>query len=80
MRSTLCSCLVSALLLIGCASAPDPALEENKDLVRRFIQAANEADWAALDALVAADLVRHSAATAGPPRSSMAPAVELGFG
>ena len=38
-------------------------LAENKDLVRRFVTASNELDFAALDQIVAPDVVRHSQST-----------------
>ena len=39
--------------------------DKNKDIVRAFAQAINDRDWDALDRLVAADFVRHSASA--PP-------------
>lgn len=38
-------------------------IEANKDLIRRFGDAVNNADWDALDALVAEDFRRHCQAT-----------------
>lgn len=62
----------SALSLVaaGCAPSPSLQLEANKDLVRRFTEATNAADWDALAEIVAEDFTRHSAATAGPPVGS----------
>jgi steroid delta-isomerase-like uncharacterized protein len=59
--------LVVALLLTACAPTVDPALEANKDLVRRFTTAVNDLNWEALDDLMTEDFTRHSAATSGPP-------------
>jgi steroid delta-isomerase-like uncharacterized protein len=46
------------------AAARDLA-ESNKEVVRRFVAAMNRRDFAALDDLVAADVVRHSPSTPG---------------
>ena len=51
--------------------ASTPAqLDANKDLIRRFTEATNSADWEALAEVVVEDFVRHSVATAGPPVTS----------
>jgi steroid delta-isomerase-like uncharacterized protein len=50
------------MLTVGCALDED---ERNKETVRRMIEAINARDFDALDDLVAADVHRHSAATAG---------------
>ncbi|RMF75923.1 MAG: ester cyclase [Acidobacteria bacterium] len=63
---------LAAVLLLAAACA-DPAghdLEANKNLVRRFTEVANAADWDRLPELVAEDFVRHSSATPGPPVTS----------
>lgn len=60
----------AALLASGCADASSRHLEANKDLVRRFTEATNAADWDALGEIVADDFTRHSAATAGPAVTS----------
>lgn len=56
-----------ALLLVavttGAARADDE--ERNKQIVRTMVEAINARDFAALDGVVAADVRRHSAATAG---------------
>ena len=61
------TCLI-CFTMIGCSPATGPAVdrEANKNLARQFIEAINAADWGALTAIVADDLVRHSAATPGP--------------
>jgi steroid delta-isomerase-like uncharacterized protein len=46
---------------------PTDVTAENKEIVRRFIDAVNRQEFAALDDLVAARVVRHSG-TAGQPR------------
>lgn len=53
----------------------DPAA--NKDLVRRFNDAVNRADWSILSEIVVDDFARHSAATPGPPVSSREEFVRL---
>lgn len=71
MLRTATVCAMAILTLMpGCAPSPSDRLESNKDLVRRFIEATNAADWDALAELVATDLTRHSAATPGPPVTS----------
>jgi len=66
-----------ALLVIGCAPDPSAQLEANKDVVRRFGEINNAADWDALADVMTEDLTRHSAATEGPPVTSLAGFVEL---
>jgi len=69
----------TSLLLAAAACAPSPfaELEANKELVRRFTEATNAADWEALAAVVSEDFTRHSAATAGPPVTSREAFIEL---
>ena len=64
-------------ITLACAPSPNAQLEANKDLVRRFADALNAADWEALDELVAEDFVRHSQATAGPQVKSREEFIEL---
>ena len=42
-------------------------LEANKDLIRRFAEVINAADWDGLDDLLTEDFKRHSQATAAMP-------------
>ena len=42
-------------------------LEANKDLIRRFAEVINAADWDGLDDLLTEDFKRHSQATADMP-------------
>lgn len=56
---------------------PSADLDANKDLVRRFTEGGNAADWDALAEVVTEDFARHSAATAGPPVTSREEFVEL---
>lgn len=55
----------------GCEPRPESTLEANKDLVRQFTEISNAAEWDRLGEIVAPDLRRHSAATAGPPIRSL---------
>ena len=58
--------LVLMIVLVGASITPCLAGEaENIQIVRSMAQAINERDLEALDNLVAQDVVRHSAATAG---------------
>ncbi|TFG64533.1 MAG: ester cyclase [Gemmatimonadales bacterium] len=68
-RSTTILAPILCLTVFGCAN-PAAQLEANKGLVRRFTEAANNADWESLNGIVAADFARHSAATTGPPITS----------
>lgn len=51
--------------LLSCSASPSTKVEENKEVVRRLIAAINDRNFDLLDELVAADVVRHSQATAG---------------
>lgn len=62
--------------VVGCAS-PTAQLDANKDLVRRFTEVLNAADWDALGEIVAEDFARHSAATEGPPVTSRDEFIQL---
>jgi steroid delta-isomerase-like uncharacterized protein len=59
--------LVPVVLLLalaaGCGGPTTGQLDANKELVRRFVDVLNAADWDALDELVAEDFRRHSQAT-----------------
>jgi len=54
-----------ALWLVAAAAVSAGDAEHNEEVVRRMIEAINQRDFAALDAVVAADVRRHSAATPG---------------
>jgi len=72
--------IVSGLLsaaAVGCGPSPTAQLEANKDLVRRFTEALNAANWDALDELVTEDFTRHSQATAGAHVNSREEFIEL---
>ena len=78
MRSVLCVlCAGLAALALGCSNMPCPELEANKDLVSRFIELLNAADWDGLAEVAAEDFVRHSDATPGPPITSLEAFIEL---
>jgi len=68
---------VLVVMTVACATSPSAELSENKDLVRRFTEAGNAADWGALEEVVAEDFTRHSAATAGPQVTSRDEFIEL---
>ena len=59
------------VLLAGCTPIPDTQLAENKEVVKRFIEISNDANWGQLVDVVATDFRRHSAATAGDPVKSL---------
>jgi steroid delta-isomerase-like uncharacterized protein len=75
--STLALSSLVAAVAVGCAPSPTAQLEANKDLVRRFTQALNTANWDALDELVTEDFSRHSQATAGPQVNSREEFIQL---
>jgi steroid delta-isomerase-like uncharacterized protein len=65
--------VLSALLAsvaAGCAPPASTQLEANKEVIRRFTEITNAADWDALDEVMVEDFRRHSQATAGPPVTS----------
>lgn len=74
---TLVSAAAFLMLAWGCAPDPTVQLEANKELVRRFGDATNAADWEAVASMVAEDLQRHSMATAGPPVTSREQFIQL---
>lgn len=55
--------LLAVSVISGLVHASD--IDHNKTLVKRFVMATNELDFAALDRIVAADVVRHSQSTPG---------------
>jgi steroid delta-isomerase-like uncharacterized protein len=65
------------VIAVGCTTSLNDALNANKDLVRKFTEAVNAADWDELAEIVADDFTRHSAATAGPPVTSRDDFIEL---
>jgi steroid delta-isomerase-like uncharacterized protein len=65
------------IVALGCAPPQSGELEANKELVRRFTEVSNAADWGALADLVTEDFSRHSAATSGPPITSRDAFIEL---
>lgn len=69
--------VIASLLAMGCAQSPSAPLEANKDLVGRFTDATNVADWDALAEIVTQDFTRHSAATSGPPVTSRDEFIQL---
>lgn len=70
-------CIVPLAVAFGCSNLPCPELEANKDLVNRFGELSNAADWEGLSEVVAADFVRHSDATPGPPITSREAFIDL---
>lgn len=69
--------LAALVLAVSCTPSSSTRREANKDLVLRFTEATNEADWEALAEIVTADFTRHSAATAGPPVTSREEFIQL---
>ena len=58
-------------LLVACTQSAGDELARNKDVVKRFIEISNEADWDQLEDVVSVNFKRHSAATAGEPVRSL---------
>lgn len=71
------SLLVALLTTISCTSSESGQLEANKDLIHRFTEVTNSADWEGLAELVAENFQRHSAATQGPAVSSRDEFIQL---
>lgn len=63
--------LMATLLLVGCTPNPDDQLDKNKEVVKRFIEISNDANWDQLAEVMTSDFRRHSAATAGKPVRSL---------
>jgi steroid delta-isomerase-like uncharacterized protein len=63
-------CVGAVVFALGCSEMPCPELEANKEVVNRFGQLLNAADWDGLTEIVADDFVRHSDATPGPAITS----------
>ncbi len=63
-KRTLAPAVLLAVLVASCYPT-EHDLEANKELVRNFTAALNEADWDALDPLLTEDFRRHSQATPG---------------
>lgn len=63
--------LALVVFCAGCEPRQDSTLETNKNLVRQFTEISNAAEWDRLGEIIAPDLRRHSAATAGPPVRSL---------
>lgn len=64
--------IMAALLLLPCGATGNAGETENVTIVRDMTEAMNNRDFDALDALIAKDLVRHSASTPGLQISSLA--------
>jgi steroid delta-isomerase-like uncharacterized protein len=64
-------------LLAACAPNTNTDLNVNKEVVKRFIDISNSANWAQLAEVVSDDFQRHSAATAGEPVTSLAEFIAL---
>ena len=77
MLKTTTATVIASLLAMGCAQSPSAQLEANKELIGRFTDATNAADWDALAEIVAGNFTRHSAATTGPPVTSRNEFIQL---
>lgn len=76
-KATIFAVFALIILSVGCESRQDNDLDANKNLVRRFVEISNAAEWDQLDEIVAFDFQRHSTATAGPPVRSLEDFVSL---
>jgi steroid delta-isomerase-like uncharacterized protein len=70
-RGSLLIVVVLAALAVACGPCETERLEANKELIKRFTEVVNAADWDGLDDILTEDFKRHSAATAGPPVTSL---------
>lgn len=71
MRISIFLPLMAFLFLAGCTPNPDDELARNKEVVKRFVEISNAADWDQLAEVMKTDFRRHSAATAGKPARSL---------
>ena len=73
--------LITAMAVIafvgGCSSQDDSRLGANKELVTKFNDFTNAANWEGLEDVVVADFKRHSTASPGEPVTSLAQYVAL---
>ena len=69
--------IATIVFLASCTPSPDAELAQNKEVVKRFIEISNDGNWDRLADVVADDLRRHSAATAGEPVRSLDEFIEL---
>lgn len=76
-RGTKLIALTLVLMAAGYGTTARADVTANKQLVRDFTEATNNADWDALKGLVAENFVRHSAATPGPPVKSREEFIQL---
>ena len=63
--------LMATLLFAGCTPNSNNELARNKEVVKRFVEISNDANWSQLADVMTADFRRHSAATAGEPVRSL---------
>lgn len=70
MRFAVFLFFMNTFVLVGCAPESQNLLDRNKRVVERFIRISNDANWDQLPDVMAADVRRHSAATAGEPVKS----------
>jgi steroid delta-isomerase-like uncharacterized protein len=64
-------------LLFACCPDTEEQLKANKSLIMTFVEATNNADWAAFDSLLTDDFTRHCDATSGVVIDSREAFVEL---
>ena len=78
MSKLMCIAVIVLMMLgVGCESQNHNDVYANKDVVLRFIEISNAAEWDRLDEVVVPDFQRHSTATAGPPVRSLEAFVSL---
>lgn len=76
-KVSLFAVLTFTIVCAGCESQHADDLDVNKNLVRRFIEISNAAEWEQLAEIVAPDFQRHSTATAGASVRSLDDFVSL---
>lgn len=78
MRKTKLLMAMAVISLVGgCSSHDDSRLDENKELVTKFNDFTNAANWEGLEDVVVADFKRHSTASPGEPVTSLEQFVAL---
>jgi len=64
-KKNILSLIVLGLILIACCPTEDKKINANKEIVKEFASATNNADWDAFDSLLTDDFQRHCQATPG---------------
>lgn len=71
-RTVVLPLLACSPFMTGCVPETDTDTDANKEVVRRFTELTNSANWEQLSNVVASDFKRHGAAAVGEPVTFLA--------